>query len=96
MHAIELVEGVAVDRERVGDAIDHAAHAVFVWPPCGEARKEVEYSLIVRMENVRAVWVHQHTMGVVLVVSVAANVRSLVDEQHRAPLIGQRTGYRAA
>ena len=41
------------------------------------------------MEDMRSVAVHQHAVRVVLVVGIARNVRSSVDQQHATAGLGQ-------
>ena len=83
-----LVEG----HGHVG-AIPIGKHPVLVARPLGEAGKIVVGALIVGMEDVRPVAVHEHPGLVVLVVHVAGDVRALLDDEHaKTALFGKLPG----
>ena len=81
LRAVQLVDGVEVDRDRHQLAVDPGAHAMLVGTPVGEAREIGEDLARVGVEDVRPVLVDEHAVLVVVVVGVAADVRPLVDEQ---------------
>ena len=61
--------------------------------PLGEAGKIVVGALVVGMEDVRPVAVHEHPGLVVLVVHVAGDVRALLDDEHaKTALFGKLPG----
>ena len=96
--AVELVDGVEVDRDRQQLPVDARQHAVLVRPPLGELREVVEDVARVGVEDVRPVLVDQDARFVVVVVGVAADVRPLVDRSapscRRAPRAARRATRR--
>ena len=93
---VEAIERVAVDREGVRPAVNHAAHAVFVWPPRGEPRQILEDAFPVGVEDVRSIPVHQQAVFVQFVVGIAPDVRPLVDDVNAVAGLGQFARHHAA
>ena len=81
---------VLVERHGQVGAVPIGQHLVLVVAPLGEAAHVVEGALVVRVEDVRPVAVHEHAGLVELVVHVAADMGALLDDEHaRASALGQ-------
>jgi len=55
---------------------------VLVGPPVGEVAEVVEHIFGVGVKDMRAILVHQNTILIVMVVSVASNVAALVNDEY--------------
>ena len=82
VQVIELIDGVEVDRDRHQLTIHGGQHLVLVDPPLGELGQVFEDLFRLRVEDVRAVQVNQHTLLVVEVIRIASDVRPLVHHQN--------------
>src|SRR5215217_1229239 len=87
--AVELVDGVEVDRNRHEPAVDARPYPVLVRPPLRELGEVVEDLLRVRVEDVRPVAVHEDARVVVVVVRVAPDVRAAVDNEDTLVRLGR-------
>ena len=87
------VERGAIDRDRHQFLAHIGEHAVLVRPPLGELRQVIDDLFAVGVEDVRAVFVIENPGLVGLVIGIAADVRTAVDQQHpRAVLARQPLG----
>ncbi len=81
VQAVHLVDRVQIDRHRQELPVHAGQHAVLVPAPLGELREVIEDLARVRVENVRAVFVHEHARVVVMVVGVARDVVAAVHDE---------------
>ena len=91
------LHGVLVERHGQVGAVPVGQHLVLVVAPFGEAAHVVEGALVVGVEDVRPVAVHEDAGLVGLVVHVAADVRALLHHEHAlAAALGQLARHDAA
>ena len=91
--AIQLIDGVQIDRNRHQLAVHRRAHPMLVGPPVGEPRQIPEHFRGIGVEDMRSILVDQNAVLVVIVEGVAADVRPLVADQHAlAGMSGQTLG----
>src|SRR5947208_2011689 len=63
---------------------------MFVWPPFGELRQIIDHLAAVGVEDVRPVFVIEDAGLIGLVIGIAADVRTAVDQQHARPMLARQ------
>jgi len=87
---VEPVDRRTVDRHRQLLIADLREHAMLVRPPLGEVRQVGHGQFGIRVEGVRAIAVHLHTVLVVVVERVARDVVAPIDHEHTLPGLGSQ------
>src|SRR5687768_18455709 len=82
LETVKRINRVEINRDRNDLSVNARAHAVLIRAPFGETRKIFKHVARIRVKDMWTVFMNKHTMLVVMIVGVAANVRTLVAQQH--------------
>src|SRR5204863_6302981 len=82
VQAIKRIDGIKIDRNGNYLTIDTRADTMLVRTPFCEPRKIFEYLARVCMKDMRAILMNQYAGFVVMIISIAADVRALVAQNY--------------
>ncbi len=82
LQAIQRIQRIQVDGYRYQFAVDPRQNPVLVTVPFGELRQVVDNAFGVGMKDVRPVAMHQHARAVEMVVCVACDMGTTINQQH--------------
>jgi hypothetical protein len=89
--AIHLVDRVEVDRNGQQLPVDAGEYSVLILTPLRETRQILEDVLRVGVEDVRPVTVNQNAGVVVVIVGIARDVRTAINDEHFLVRVARQT-----